>query len=99
MRRSRVSVLLTAVGALLAAGALTGPAAAHGGVLVAFPNCGAFLGYAKAHARPYVSAYGLGTSSGLTATGSSGKVLVPSLAANAAGAASLAAGASASRGT
>jgi uncharacterized secreted protein with C-terminal beta-propeller domain len=64
MMLSRRNVLLVVALAVLAAAALGGTARAatdgKAGRLVAFSSCPDLLGYAKAHATPYVGAYGFG---------------------------------------
>ncbi len=63
--RSRVAIVAVLAVLLPAALAVQGMAAPKGGRLVAFRSCGDLLGYAKAHAAPFVTAYGFGRSVGV----------------------------------
>jgi uncharacterized secreted protein with C-terminal beta-propeller domain len=59
----RARIAIAAVLALCAAalvGAVQAPSARKAHRLTAFRSCGALLSYAKSHARPFVSPYGLG---------------------------------------
>ncbi len=71
--------ILVAASLLLAAsvGPRSAPAAAKHGRLAAFASCPALLDYAKAHATPFVTAYGIG--------GAPGGVAVPGVATPSAG--------------
>lgn len=58
--RSRVAIVAVLTVLVPAALALQVSAAPKTGRLVAFRSCSDLLGYAKAHAAPFVSAYGFG---------------------------------------
>jgi uncharacterized secreted protein with C-terminal beta-propeller domain len=66
---SRSRVAIVAVLTILLAAALAVPvrAAPKSGRLVAFRSCPDLLGYAKAHAAPFVTAYGFGRAAGSAA--------------------------------
>ncbi|HEY3922739.1 MAG TPA: beta-propeller domain-containing protein [Gaiellaceae bacterium] len=80
--RTRIGVVLVAaLGALWAA---LPPAQAAPNRLVAFGTCGQFLGYAKSHAKPFVTTTGIGVSSSPILKATPG-VAAPSAAAAVAG--------------
>jgi uncharacterized secreted protein with C-terminal beta-propeller domain len=82
--RFRVGVVAGILVFLAAALAVQATAARKAGRLRAFGSCPALLTYAKAHATPYVGAYGFGVTTGV------GKIAVPGIAAAASGAAATA---------
>ena len=63
--RSRVAIIAVLTVLLPGARAADVSAAPKGGRLVAFRSCSELLGYAKAHAAPFVSAYGFGRQVGV----------------------------------
>ena len=79
--RSRAVIVAVLMVLLSAAAAVRVEAAPKGGRLVAFRSCDDLLGYAKAHAAPFVTAYGFGRPVGV-----GGVVQTPGAPAPAAGA-------------
>ena len=65
--RGRVAVVAAVTVFLAVAFAAPGATAPRPGRLVAFGSCPDLLGYVRAHAAPFVTAYGLGRPAGLAA--------------------------------
>ena len=77
--RSRVAVVAALTVFLAAASAVQAPAAPRSARLVAFRSCPELLGYVKAQAAPFVTAYGLGRPAGGLKTPMPGVVAAPSV--------------------